>query len=275
MIHLLRRLPAGARVLDLGAAGGSFPDLRPDVCVVRLDLEFGGVRNSGRWVRGDAARLPFAAGVFDLLVSNHSLEHFVELEAVLREIGRVARAGAGLYVAVPDAGTLTDRIYRWMGRGGGHVNHFRRPAEVAALVERLTGLPHRATRDLYSSLSFLNRRNVQGWGPKKLLLFGNGNERFLAFLLWALRTMDRVFGTRSSLYGWEFHFGAADPGETVDPWVNVCVRCGAGHPADYLRELATGWRRFGPIESYRCPACGGFNLFSADRSKVDSSRRAS
>jgi SAM-dependent methyltransferase len=264
MIHLLSRLPAGARVLDLGAAGGSFPDARPDVCVVRIDLKFAENGASGRLVLGDAAHLPFADGVFDLLVSNHSLEHFVELEAVVREMGRVARRGAGLYVAVPDAGTLTDRIYRWIGRGGGHVNPFRKPAEVIARIERLTGLPHRATRDLYSSLSFLNARNVRGWPPKKLLLFANGDERFLAVLLWLLRTVDRIFGSGWSRYGWEFHFGAADPGEVRQPWVNVCVRCGAGCSGDYLREQASGWRKFGPIESYRCPACGGFNLFSPE-----------
>jgi len=264
MIHLLSQLPAGARVLDLGAAAGSFPDVRPGVLVVRLDLKFDPGGAAGCLVRGDAARLPFANGVFDLLVSNHSLEHFVELEAVVREMGRVARPGAGLYVAVPDAGTLTDRIYRWIGRGGGHVNPFHKPDEVVALIERLTGLPHRDTRDLYSSLSFLNNHNVRGWGPKKLLLFARGDERFLAVLLWALRTADRVFGTRWSRYGWEFHFGAAHPGEAREPWINVCVRCGAGHSAEYLREQAANWRRFGPLESYRCPACGGFNLFSPE-----------
>jgi SAM-dependent methyltransferase len=232
--------------------------------VVRLDLKFDAPGAAVGLVRADAARLPFGDGVFDLLVSNHSLEHFVELEAVLREIGRVARPGAGLYVAVPDAGTLTDRIYRWIGHGGGHVNPFRTPAEVIGLVELLTGLAHRATRDLYSSLSFLNRHNVRGWGPRKLLLFGNGDERFLAVLLWSLRAVDRIFGTGWSRYGWEFHFGAADPGENVEPWINVCVRCGSGHSVDYLREEASGWRRFGPVESYRCPSCGGFNLFSAE-----------
>ncbi len=262
MIHLLSRLPAGARVLDLGAAAGSFADVRPDICVVRLDLKLAETGASGRLVRGDAARLPFADGFFDLLVSNHSLEHFVELEAVVREMGRVARPGAGLYVAVPDAGTLTDRIYRWIGRGGGHVNPFRKPSEVIVLIERLTGLRHRATRDLYSSLSFLNAHNVRSWPPKKLLLFANGDERFLAVLLWSLRTVDRIFGSGWSRYGWEFHFGAADPGEAREPWVNVCVRCGAGCSEEYLREQASDWRKFGPVESYRCPACGGFNLFS-------------
>jgi SAM-dependent methyltransferase len=262
MIHLLSRLPAGARVLDLGAASGSFPNLRPDLCVVRLDLKFDATGASGCLVRGDAARLPFAGRAFDLLIANHSLEHFVDLEAVVREMGRVAKPGAGLYVAVPDAGTATDRIYRWIGRGGGHVNPFRTPAEIIEPIERLTGLTHRATRDLYASLTFLNAHNVRGWPRRKIWLFANGDERFLAALLWSLRTIDRVFGSGLSRYGWEFHFGAADPREAPEPWVNVCVRCGAGHPPDYLREEASGWRKFGPFESYRCPGCGGFNLFS-------------
>lgn len=265
MIHLLNRLPAGARVLDLGAAAGSFPDLRPDILVVRLDLHFDAAGASGCLVRADAARLPFADGTFDLLVGSHSLEHFVALEAVLREMGRVAKAGAGLYVAVPDAGTLTDRIYRWIARGGGHVNRFRTPAEVIDPVERLTGLAHRSTRDLYASLTFLNAQNARGWARRKIYLFANGDERFLAVLLWTLRGIDRGLGTGLSRYGWEFHFGAAEPAEASQPWVNVCVRCGAGHAADYLREAATGWRKLGPVESYRCPACGGFNLFSAER----------
>jgi len=260
MIHLLQELRAGARVLDLGAASGSFPNSRQDVCVVRLDLKFDVAAPSGCLVRGDAARLPFPDHVFDLVVSNHSLEHFVELEKVVREIARVAKPSAGLYVAVPDAGTLTDRIYRWIGRGGGHVNPFRQPADVVALIERLSGLAHHATRDLYSSLSFLNAHNVRGWPPKKLLLFANGDERFLAALLWSLRTIDRVFATGLSRYGWEFHFGGADPGEARQPWINVCVRCGSGHSEAYLREQASGWRKFGPLESYRCPSCGGFNL---------------
>ncbi|MGD0666592.1 MAG: methyltransferase domain-containing protein [Bryobacteraceae bacterium] len=264
MIHLLSRLPCGARVLDLGAAAGSFPSVRDDVCVVRLDLKFDSAGASGCLVRGDAARLPFADGVFDLLVSNHSLEHFVELEAVVREMGRVARPGAGLYVAVPDAATLTDRIYRWMGRGGGHVNPFRTPAEVIALIERLTGLAHRSTLALYSSLSFLNAHSLRCRPPRKLLLFANGDERFLAVLLWSLRTMDRVFGSGLSRYGWEFHFGAADPGEAREPWVNVCVRCGSGQSEAYLRKHASGWRKFGPVESYHCPGCGGFNLLSPE-----------
>ena len=57
MIHLLSRLTPGARVLDLGAAAGSFADVRSDIYVVRLDLKFDAPGAAGCLVRGDAARL--------------------------------------------------------------------------------------------------------------------------------------------------------------------------------------------------------------------------
>jgi len=45
-----------------------------------------------------------------------------------------------------------------------------------------------------------------------------------------------MFRTRASAYGWAFYFG--DIGEAVEPgfWSNVCVGCGAGHPASGLIE---------------------------------------
>ena len=75
-------------------------------------------------VQADAARMPFPDHCFDLIISNHSLEHFGDLAGSLREIGRVVRPNGALYVAVPDATTLSDRFYRWLARGGGHVNAF-------------------------------------------------------------------------------------------------------------------------------------------------------
>ena len=260
MTELLTQLSSGARVLDLGARGGSFVCERADVKVVRLDLDAPAARRGGEYVRGDAALLPFRDRSFDLIVSNHSLEHFVEYEACLREIGRVAAKGATLYVAVPDAGTLTDKIYRWIGKGGGHVNAFRSPEDVTASVEWLTGLRLRRTRVLHSGLSFLNRNNVTGW-PRKLLLFGNGREGFLARLMWTLRRVDRTLDSRLSVYGWEFYFGALVP-EPAEPWINVCVRCGAGLAVPYLEEL--GAIRGNRTQNYRCPACGGFNILTPD-----------
>src|SRR5271169_4739806 len=176
MNHLIAALPPGSRVLDLGARTGSFQTERSDLCVVRLDLEIPAARPDGACVAADAAHMPFAPQCFDLIVSNHSLEHFPELEQTVREIGRVLRPDGALFIAVPDASTLTDRIYRWLGRGGGHVNAFRSPGQVVRLVQDLTGLKCRGTRMLFSGLSFLNARNVTH-PPKRLLLFANGNER--------------------------------------------------------------------------------------------------
>jgi len=263
MHKLLESLPPGARVLDLGARTGSFNTNRQDLAVVRLDLEIPvNRRGAGLYVSADAARMPFRAEAFDAIISNHSLEHFVELEATLREIGRVVKRGGALYVAVPDASTLTDRIYRWLAKGGGHVNAFRTPQDVVAPVERLTGLPHTATHRLYSSLSFLNRHNRTAPAPRRIALFLNGSERYLAILMWVLRGIDRRLGTRLSVYGWEFHFGGGPVPERAEAWINVCVRCGSGFPEAYLRakNVVRGL-------VYRCPECGGFNLLTREKKK--------
>jgi SAM-dependent methyltransferase len=240
-------------VLDLGAGSGSFAVKRSDLSIVRLDLEVPAARGVGAWVSADAARLPFRSRSFDAVISNHSLEHFIELGATLAEVGRVIRPEGALYIAVPDAGTLADRIYRWLGRGGGHVNPFYSPREVSEMVERITGLRHRRTHPLYTSLSFLNANNFRARPPRKIALFAFGNERFLAILVWLLRRIDLRFGTRLSHYGWAFYFGEVDPSEQEN-WINVCVRCGSGHSLEFLKQRGAvrGW--------YSCPACRARNL---------------
>jgi SAM-dependent methyltransferase len=262
MDELIQGLPPGARVLDLGAGRGSFRTARTDLVIVRVDLEIAPRTNTGECVAADAARLPFAAGTFELIISNHSLEHMPELESTLREIGRIAKPGAALYVAVPDAGTLTDRIYRWLGRGGGHVNAFRAPQDAVAPVERFTGLRHRATRTLFSSLSFLNAHNFTAPPPRRIIFFGNGNERFLATAVWFLRVLDRAFATRLSVYGWAFYFGDVEVPKVLEPWVNVCVRCGSGHSGDFLRQAGAVRSRPGIFDRYLCPDCGAANRFT-------------
>jgi SAM-dependent methyltransferase len=250
-VDLLFHLSPHARVLDLGARTGSFRSPRADLRIVRVDLEIPSTRLEGAYVSGDAARLPFADASFDAVVSNHSLEHFLDLNGAVREIGRVLKPTGALYIAVPDASTLTDGIYRWLGRGGGHVNPFRDPSDITSLVERLTGLSHRATLPLISGLSFLNRHNFSARPPRKIALFAFGHERFVAVLIWLLKSVDRRFGTRLGHYGWAFWFGSAVPPKQ-EIWWNVCVRCGSGHPDAALPHTRT----------YACPQCGGWNLRS-------------
>jgi len=215
-------------------------------------------------VLADAARMPFAAHCFDLIVSNHSLEHFDALEATLREVGRILKPDGALYIAVPDASTFTDRVYRWLGRGGGHVNPFRSAPDLAALVTSLTGQPLRGTTVLFSSLSFLNSHNFVTPPPRRIAVFAWGNETFLAILMAILRACDRRLGTRWSRYGWSFRFGKVDGAQPAEVWINVCVRCGSGHSEAYLRQNATLHKMAGLFPSYRCPACGCFNFLAPE-----------
>jgi hypothetical protein len=264
MLDLIGNLPPGARVLDLGAGPGSFHSTRSDHLVVRLDLEQPHALGDGWYVLADAAAMPFAPASFDLIISNHSLEHFTELHATVREVGRVLKPDGVLYVAVPDAGTLTDHIYRWLGRGGGHVNAFRSREEVAALITSLTGLPLRGATVLFSSLSFLNRHNFVTPPPRRIALFAYGNELFLAVSIGMLRGIDRRCGTKLSRYGWSFRFGNVSSAPTDEVWANVCVRCGAGHSEAYLRKHVPIRKVLGLFPVYRCPACGGFNFLTPE-----------
>ena len=248
MHELLSNLAAGAKVLDLGAGGGSFVSGQ----AIRIDLERESLRGPSA-VQADAAALPFPESSFDVIISNHSLEHFGNLAGALAEIGRVIKPDGALYVAVPDARTFCDRLYRWLARGGGHVNAFCSAPELARKIARATGLPHVATRTLRASFSYLNRKNRRTPPPRKLYLLGCGTETSLLALNALVRLSDRWLGTRLSIYGWAFYCGTIKTEIDRTTWTDVCIRCGSGHPPS-----AAAGRLF-----YRCPQCGAPNVHVA------------
>ena len=260
--ELIHGLPAGARVLDLGCGAGSFD--AGAAFAVRLDLETRASRPSGEFVIGDAAQLPLAEGAFDAVICNHTLEHMDRLERVLAEIARVLRRDGWLYVSVPDAGTLTDRLYQWIYHGGGHVNAFRSAEELARRITASTGLPHRATRTLYSSFVFLERYQFKPRPPRRLWLVGGGHPLVIAWMSYAFRLWDRVFGTRASVYGWALYFGQVPESVETAEWRNVCVHCGEGNSEAWLRESRSVGRKILFLESYCCRKCGAWNLLTAD-----------
>jgi SAM-dependent methyltransferase len=266
MIEILRHLGAGARVLDLGALTGSFPDaLCPAAQLVRLDLEAPKPGTCANFVQADAAMLPFADHCFEVVVANHSLEHISGLNAALREIGRVVRSDGSLYVAVPDASTFSDRLFRWIYQeDSGHVNPFRSADELAGTIASATGLKLTAVRHLYSSFEYLNRYY---FGPRtswRLRLIGNGNRHCIMLLSYAARVFDRVFRTHTSSYGWAFWFGNVGEEVELESWSNVCVGCGAAHSAAWLQLNNLVRRQLGVFQGYRCPACGSANFFTRD-----------
>ncbi|MFN0243236.1 MAG: class I SAM-dependent methyltransferase [Planctomycetota bacterium] len=107
--HLLRELPAGARVLDVPCGTGRFTRawLGADVSLVNADLSLamlaaardaGGAHSTARGglagsVRCDAGHLPFADASFDAVVSVRFLFHVPRQlrAAFLREYARVSR----------------------------------------------------------------------------------------------------------------------------------------------------------------------------------------
>lgn len=257
MHEILQNLVPGQRVLDLGSGAGSFDT--GSFIAIRADLDRPAVP-AANFIQTDAARLPFADRAFDAVISNHSLEHFEDLSGALAEIGRVLKPFGALYIAVPDASTFCDRLYRWLARGGGHVNAFTSAAELAARIERSTGLPHVATRTLFTSLSYLNRKNRRAPAPRRLLLVGAGAEWSLHLFTYFARLSDRLFGTRLSVYGWALYFGRIPFSIGTPVWSNVCIRCGSGAPSASLSA-----RRLTVLKTYACPRCGTVNLYSEDR----------
>jgi SAM-dependent methyltransferase len=262
MHEILAHLRVGSLVLDLGCAKGSFPQNAAAADVVRVDREpQGNLGALTRFVQADAAQLPFADDTFAAVILNHSLEHFDNLGAALHEIGRVIAPNGSLFVAVPDASSLSDKLHRWLARGG-RVNAFTCAADTAAAIAHATGLPHLATRVLCSSLSFLNRRTAPRPLPRRLLALGAGYEWSLFLFTWLSRR--RWLNTRTSVYGWGFYFGNVVEPIDTDTWVNVCIRCGSGYSAAHLARLGLVRSRFLRFRTWRCPECHAFNPFADD-----------
>jgi SAM-dependent methyltransferase len=265
MDEILRHLQAGARVLDLGSLTGSFrAEACPGALVVRVDLETPAAGSPGGFVLADGARLPFAEHFFDVVIANHSLEHVDNLRTVLSEIGRVVSPCGSVYVAVPDASTFSDGLFRWVYRGGGHINPFRSAAELAAEITRATGLELSGSRPLYSSFEYLNRYYFKPGPDFRLWMVGNGSRRFIMLLSYLARLADRVLGTRLSIYGWALYFGKLEEAVEPAPWSNVCVGCGSGYPAAWLEAARLVRRRFLVCRFYFCPCCNSGNFFTRD-----------
>jgi demethylmenaquinone methyltransferase/2-methoxy-6-polyprenyl-1,4-benzoquinol methylase len=104
LVIRLADLPAGGRLLDLGAGTGDLtrealrqnPGCRP----VSADFTFGMMRAGQRlpgpvlhWSCADALSLPFPNGTFDAVVSGFLLRNVVDLPRVIQEQERVLKPG--------------------------------------------------------------------------------------------------------------------------------------------------------------------------------------
>lgn len=120
-LQLLADLPPDAVVLDCGAGGRRTPDRR----VIALEY----VHHPRNDVQGDALRLPFRDGCFDLVLSQAVLEHVTDPALAVREMSRVLRPGGVLYaeaafiqpvhMAPHHYFNVTPHGMRWLGEQAG------------------------------------------------------------------------------------------------------------------------------------------------------------
>lgn len=105
---------AGRRVLDVGCGTGWFSREaeRAGARVVALDIGLRLLMKVGEKCRasrvaGDACRLAFADGCFDVVLSSECIEHTNDPQAALAEMCRVLKPGGVLVVTVPN------EFWRW------------------------------------------------------------------------------------------------------------------------------------------------------------------
>lgn len=124
---ILQRLSAvapGRSALDVGCGAGFVADhlRRLGWSVVALDIVDNRAKSGVDFVLGRAESLPFPSETFSVVVSNHVIEHVVDVGAHLREVRRVLVPGGFAYVATPNRFTVVEPHYRlpflsWVPRG--------------------------------------------------------------------------------------------------------------------------------------------------------------
>lgn len=133
------------RVLDAGCGNGFFfevarPQLPGAAELVGLDLSNEMLakarRHHGRLVRGDAARLPFADGVFDTVLARSLLHHLPDPELGAREMARVLRPGGEL-VVLDTHKTVLSTIPRALANRGEHFDEDHKNFRTREITELL------------------------------------------------------------------------------------------------------------------------------------------
>ncbi|MGB8275239.1 MAG: methyltransferase domain-containing protein [Alphaproteobacteria bacterium] len=121
----------GCRVLDVGAGAGVIARelaraVGPTGRVTAVDRVAVDVGDQAvRFVKIDGVGLPFGRGEFDIVVSNHVIEHVGDRDEQLMhlaEIKRILRPGGLLYLAAPNRWAFVEPHYRlpllsWLPRG--------------------------------------------------------------------------------------------------------------------------------------------------------------
>ena len=135
--------PKGARVLDVGTAGGAFLDAASQQGYEAHGMEVSkrlvarGAKRGLKIQQGTIAQHPFQSHSFDMVCLWDVIEHVVSPKAMLREIKKLLRPNGVLLINFPDIGTRMARMARekfwWIISV--HLHHFTRDS-IRELCDR-------------------------------------------------------------------------------------------------------------------------------------------
>lgn len=147
LLRLLNPVP-GRRLLDVACGEGVLPNIAREqfqLDAYGSDLSLAGLRIAGDeggsgFVAGSGEGLPFADASFDYVTCIGSLEHFLDMEASVREMARVLRPDGTAMILVPNTYSLTSNIYNAMKHGRSSIDYqplqrYLARAEWAMLIE--------------------------------------------------------------------------------------------------------------------------------------------
>ena len=92
-------------ILDIGTGTGEIADFfNPDNHVFSVDILDQRVNknSSTTFIKISDEILPFKSGSFDIVISNHTIEHVIDQKLHLAEIFRILRSGGLCYLATPN-----------------------------------------------------------------------------------------------------------------------------------------------------------------------------
>jgi 2-polyprenyl-3-methyl-5-hydroxy-6-metoxy-1,4-benzoquinol methylase len=134
----------GARFLEIGCGLGHLvAQLEDTFQTYGMDLNHWAVKESKAVVNksaletASAQELPFADGVFNIVVIKHIVEHLPDPQKAINEIGRVTEPGGALILATPNLDSLLKpwKGGQWIGyQDPTHIS-LKRPAEWLSFIE--------------------------------------------------------------------------------------------------------------------------------------------
>lgn len=115
---IVRHVPAGARVLDIGCGMGEVLAKCPQYERLGVDIvaEFLPIarENGVDAIEGEIEALPFPDEDFDAVLVLDILEHVLDLNAAVREALRVLRPGGHLVMRSPDSQDMSGYVDYWV-----------------------------------------------------------------------------------------------------------------------------------------------------------------